>query len=508
MNTYNDNKNNNTKNTTSDERARWEAFQRDFQKSQAQRAQQTSNPREFQQPQRNNRFQQNHNNNFQQPYSRSNSRPVSTTNEPTQRHKSSSNNKTTRRRKKTPISAYLMRFLVFILLPLLIIWGVFTFISGLFNDSSSDTETVSTEITETVPSEILVPEEPSNKVSLLAVGDNVIHERLFTYADKNKGESNDGTYDFLPSYQYMNDQISAADIAFINQETIIGGDEIGPAGYPAFNTPEQMAADLSTLGFDVVNGASNHSLDKGYSALANSIDIWNQYEDVSFIGLYDSPESNNTIPIIERNGIRFAFLAYTFSLNGAELDMPNDYCVKLFDEEVITQDVQKAKEISDVVIASAHWGVENDYTLNSLQTGYAQLFADLEVDLVIGHHPHVIQPLEWIEGKNKNQTLVAYSLGNFLSTMETVDTQLQGMLSLDFVKKEEDVTIENVVWTPLINHFGDGTFNVRPLHDYTDELNASHLILADQCPNAIETFTKKTEEIIGSEFTIDPLLYE
>ena len=507
MNTNNDNKNSNTKNTNSDERARWEAFQRDFQKSQAQRAQQRNNPRESQQ-QRNNHSHHNHDNGFQQPYSRSGSRPISTRNEPTPRHKSSSNSNAKHRHKKTPISAYLMRVLVFLLLPCLIIWVGFHFISGLFNDSPSDTETAATEVTETVPSDSPVPEAPSNKISLLAVGDNIIHERLFTYADESKGAPADRLYDFLPCYQYMEDKIAAADIAFINQETIIGGDAIEPAGYPAFNTPEQMAADLSTLGFDVVNGASNHSLDKGYPAVENSIDIWNQYEDVSFIGLYNSPESYNTIPVIERNGIRFAFLSYTFSLNGAELDMPNDYCVKLFDEDVITQDVQKAKEISDVVIASAHWGVENDYTLNSLQTSYAQLFADLEVDLVIGHHPHFIQPLEWIEGKNKNQTLVAYSLGNFLSTMETVDTQLQGMLSLDFVKKEEDVTIENVVWTPLINHFGDGTFNVRPLHDYTSELNASHLVLAEQCPNAIETFTKKTEEIIGTEFTIDPLLYE
>ena len=107
----------------------------------------------------------------------------------------------------------------------------------------------------------------------------------------------------------------------------------------------------------------------------------------------------------------------------------------LEDTAAIKADVQKAKEQADVIIVSAHWGDENEAEVTAKQQEYAQLFADLGVDLVIGTHPHIIQPVTWVNGQSGNKTLIAYSLGNFLSTMETQDTQLEGMLSLNFIKK-------------------------------------------------------------------------
>lgn len=343
--------------------------------------------------------------------------------------------------------------------------------------------------------------DEKNRVSFLAVGDNIGHERVYTYADANAGTVGDGKYDFQPSYSKMKERIKKADLAFINQESIIGGDSLGISGYPAFNSPEQLASDLIDTGFDVINGASNHSLDKGFAGIKNAAAIWRSFENIIYVGTYDSQEDADTIRVIERNGITFSLLSYTYGTNGYTL--PNTYCVPLFDRDKITNDVAKAKEISDVVIVSAHWGDEGESKLSEMQVSYAQLFADVGVDLVIGTHPHVIQPLEWVNGVNGNKTLVAYSLGNFLSTMETVDTQLEGMLSLDFVKKEGVVTIENIIWTPLVNHFGDGTFCVMPLKEYTDKLNATHYVLADQKPNAISYFTEKTKEIIGDDFKIE-----
>ncbi|MFI3208494.1 MAG: CapA family protein [Eubacteriales bacterium] len=404
-----------------------------------------------------------------------------------------------RRRRK----AYFFRgvFVASILLILLIFWLLISSLFKAFTNNDAE-ETLETDIITTEETESFEELIESNTVSFLAVGDNIGHERVFTYADENSGTTDDGEYDFLPSYTYMADYIADADLSFINQETIIGGDELGIYGYPAFNSPEQWASDLTTLGFDIVNASSNHSLDMGIDALENSLEIWSQYDEVLYAGVYDSEEDASTIRTIERNGITFSVISYTYSTNG--YDIPNDYCINLFDEESIREDVAAAKEVSDVVIVSAHWGDESIYELNSLQTEYAQLFADLEVDLVIGTHPHVIQSLEWITGENGNETLVAYSLGNFLSTMETVDTQLEGMLTLDFVKNDDgSVSIENVEWTALINHFGDGTFTVMPLSEYTDELNAVHYVLAEECPNAIETFQEITDEIIGNEFTIN-----
>lgn len=390
---------------------------------------------------------------------------------------------------------------IFALVVLLLFAGAFTLVSTLFRKIFSN-DAVEETTADTVIEEVIIEEETPNTVSFLAVGDNMGHERVYTYADENAGELDDGEYDFLPSYTYMADYIAEADLAFINQESIIGGDDLGISGYPAFNSPEQLAFDLVTLGFDIINASTNHSLDKGFIGIQNSLEIFSQFDDILYAGVYATEEEAAEISTIEKNGITFAVLSYTFDTNGYE--MPNDYCLNLFDEEEIRADVAAAKEVSDVIIVSAHWGTESSYELNSLQLEYAQLFADLEVDLVVGTHPHVIQSMEWITGENGNETLVAYSLGNFLSTMETVDTQLEGMLTLDFVQDEDgEVTIQNVEWTALINHFGDGTFNVRPLSEYTDELNAVHYVLADECPDAIETFREITDSIIGDEFTIN-----
>lgn len=416
-----------------------------------------------------------------------------------QRQSSRSNSRIPKRRRNEYYKALFFRFLFLILIPLLLISAIVGLCIRLFGNHEEEVEDVDAT---TVVTEELVEEE-DNTISFLAVGDNLIHERIFTYADECSGELDDGLYDFTSCYAYMADDIAEADISFVNQESIIGGDELGLYGYPAFNSPEQVAEDLVNLGFDMVNGATNHSMDMGITGVENTAEIWRQYEDdVLFSGIYDSQEDADTIRVMEQDGVTFALLSYTYGVN--DYTMPNDYCVSLFDEDKIREDVANAKEIADVVIVSAHWGTESEYEVTDEQREYAQLFADLEVDLVIGHHPHVIQSLEWVEGENENQTLVAYSLGNFFSTMETVDTQLEGMLTLDFVVGDDDeITIENVAWTPLVNHFDEEVFFMLPLSEYTEELNSEHYVLADECPDAITTFTEMTKDIIGDEFTIN-----
>ena len=147
------------------------------------------------------------------------------------------------------------------------------------------------------------------------------------------------------------------------------------------------------------------------------------------------------------------------------------------------------------------WGDENEAEVTAKQQEYAQLFADLGVDLVIGTHPHIIQPVTWVNGQSGNKTLIAYSLGNFLSTMETQDTQLEGMLSLNFIKKDAKIFIDDITWTPLINHFGDNTVEVYPLAKYPDDKLAKHFVLHDK-PNIIQQYKAKTRDVIGDKITI------
>jgi poly-gamma-glutamate synthesis protein (capsule biosynthesis protein) len=319
--------------------------------------------------------------------------------------------------------------------------------------------------------------EEEKVISFIGVGDNLIHDSIFRDA-----ELADGTYDFKFIYENVAEDIEEADIAFLNQETISAGDGYTYSGYPAFNTPPEIAQDMNDLGFDLVNGATNHALDYDYPGALNSLAVWNEQENVIYTGIYESQANRDEIRTIEREGVTFSFLTYTYGTNGIQPD--TSYRVAYFDEEQIRQDVANAKNVSDVVIVSAHWGDENTQEVNEMQRTYAQLFADLEVDVVIGTHPHILQPIEWVTGANQNQTLVVYSLGNFIAHSLTDYNTLGGMVTFDFIVADDDkVTVENVQFEPTVSHYVADPGNVEntrrdfkiyKLEDYSEELASGH----------------------------------
>lgn len=329
-------------------------------------------------------------------------------------------------------------------------------------------------------------EDPKNEnttVSFVGVGDNLIHEMIYKQADAAAGEMNDGKYDFTEMYTHVKKDIQKADLAYIDQESIVGGDALGISGYPTFNTPADIAKNVADTGFDIVNTANNHCLDKYQEGIDYSHEIWAKQKGIITAGTYTSQKDRDTIRTIKRKGITFSFLAYTYGTNGIE--PPNPYSVAYFDEDRIRKDVKKAKQLSDVVIVSAHWGDENVSAPTEFQKKYAKLFADLGVDVVVGEHPHVIQPVTWMDGKDGNKTLVIYSLGNFLNGMLDVNNVLGGMIRFDFVKdaKSSEISIQNVKWEPLITHYtGDAAdimntrknFTVYKLSDYSEELAEQH----------------------------------
>lgn len=380
-------------------------------------------------------------------------------------------------------------------------------LSGCATSGSEDSEQTSSEVVSTNESSVELENQSTEekRVSFMGVGDNLIHTGIFEEA-----QLEDGTFDFKPMFENVSADIEAADLAFINQETLLGGDEFGFSGYPAFNTPSDMAENLNELGFDLVNGASNHSLDKGKKGVMNTLEIWDEQENMVFTGVFDSQEERDSIPVIERDGVTFSFLAYTYGTNGIEPDVA--YRLNYFEEALITQDIERAKEVSDFVIVSAHWGEEHMLEPNEFQKEYAQLFTDLGVDVVIGTHPHVIQPVEWMEGENGNQTLIVYSLGNFLSAMSTgtENNMLGGMISFDFVLTEEEKTIENVKWDGVVMHYkgtntdsGDSRrdFKIYQLDEYTKELANQHTLNSSQGKQlSKESLQQTTETIIDAEF--------
>lgn len=344
---------------------------------------------------------------------------------------------------------------------------------------------------------------PDARVSFVAVGDNLPETSIGAYADACAGEVGDSLYDYAPIYAAIKPYVESADLAYVKQETHLGGDDIGPRGWPSFNTTDAMADAIVDTGFDLIASASNHSYDWGYyGAVEHSREVWNQ-KPVAFTGTASSEEEAAQIAVVERNGISFALLDYTYGVNGYTRDSLPSYAVNFIDEARIESDVARAREEADVVLVAMHWGTENLMEADAEQQRLAQLLADLEVDVVLGSHPHVIGPLAWVEGASGNRTLVAYSLGNFLSNHEApaMENELGGMLSCDFVREDGEVSIENVAWTPLVNHTEDGSFAVHALKDYTPELAARHTLFADR-DDPIGELERITESVIGDEFAI------
>lgn len=334
-------------------------------------------------------------------------------------------------------------------------------------------------------------------VSFLACPDNIIHPSVFYDAIDRAAESNgvkpsykdlhNADYDFSPIYEYVAEMIETADIAYLNQETLVGGESGRITGYPCFNSPRAIADTVVGLGFDVVNVAHNHMLDSGNTKYLDNCNSVFKSLNVEVIGYYPDKESLNNITVIERKGIKVAFLSYTYGTNGIKLPSSSNAVIPYFNKDLIKTQVGLAKQIADITIVSCHWGVENTYKPNSMQNDYARYMCELGVDVVLGMHPHVIQPMEWMISENGGKTLVVYSLGNFISGMQAANNMLAGMLSLNIVKDgiSGAVTVEAPFFIPTVTHYvatpgkmsndtGFRDFKIYLLEDYSEELAAKH----------------------------------
>ena len=335
---------------------------------------------------------------------------------------------------------------------------------------------------ESVSSAEEIPEPPEDIISeatFLAVGDNLIHDVIYYQAAR---RTDDGSYDFLPVYEQIRDKISAADIAYINQETPMAG-SLEPSTYPMFNTPPEMAEDLSDLGFDVINIANNHMLDKGVQGLSETIELLRNTDGISaVIGAYDDPEGYGEPVIVEKNDIKFGFVGFTQHTNGLRLPKDNANMIIYTDntDEMYLR-IQELKAASDVVIVSVHWGDEGYNLPNDYQCELARQFADWGVDIVIGTHPHVLQPIEYLSGENGSETLVFYSLGNFVSAQIDPANLIGGIAEITVRKNH--TTGEVSVFAPELNfvitQYGTGFSDLHlvDLEDYTEQQAAQHGIV-------------------------------
>lgn len=347
------------------------------------------------------------------------------------------------------------------------------------------------------------PTPAPRQVTLLAVGDDLVHGSTLE-----GGLQEDGTYDFNGFYRHLTDEISAADIAIINQETILGGDQFKYSGYPTFNTPDAMGHAIVNAGFDVVLHATNHTMDKKDKGVEHCLEFWKTtYPDITVLGIYESKEAQDTVTVVEKNGIRIAMLNYTYGLNGIKIPEGKEHLVTLLtwsNRDYIRSQIRQAKEISDFVIVFPHWGTEYKYEPDKNQIAWTTIFAEEGVDLVIGAHPHVLEPVEWIDRPDGGKMLVFYSLGNFISGQIEAPRLLGGMANVTITETPEGTfEITHCSVTPVVTHYseqvGDGTYSTYRLSEYTEELLQLHGIhkRAEYTVFTLEDTWKLAREILG-----------
>lgn len=345
-------------------------------------------------------------------------------------------------------------------------------------------------------------------VSLVMVGDILLHTPV-----AESGVQEDGSYNFDALFANVKGEIEAADLALVNQEVIIGGEELGVSGYPSFNAPYELGDALTAAGFDVVLHATNHTLDQGKKGVKNCLSFWkNHYPDMAVLGINASQEEQDNIYVYEQDGIRIAILNYTYGTNGVPLPSDMPFAVNLLEEEKVAADIEKAREQADFIVVCPHWGTEYQLTPSAEQERWTKIFAENGVDLVIGTHPHVIEPIAWISdeneagqkdgGGNQNGMLVYYSLGNFVnwtaSSGEGIANRMVGGMAEVTIGKDANGNAFIVEYgvEPLVCHVTEGANGVTTylLSDYTKELAAENAILAQD-----DAFSREYCETLGEE---------
>ena len=327
--------------------------------------------------------------------------------------------------------------------------------------------------------------------SVIAVGDNLYHSKLYE-----SGEYDSGVWNYDHIYTHVLDQIQAADVAMIDQETVFAPSHDAVSSYPSFATPQEVGDAIIKAGFNVVESATNHADDYGYDYLKSTLDFWStNYPDIPVLGIHATQEDADTVKTKEVNGIKIAFLDYTYGTNNSGLGDGYDYMLDIFDKDKITAMIQKAKQVSDCIIFVAHWGTEDETMPNEFEKQWAAFLMQQGVDVIIGGHPHVLQPYGQLSDDQGHSTTVFYSLGNFVSTQQELPELLEGMASFTIQKStlngKSTIQILSPEVKPMVMHYNhdSGEYGPYMLDDYTEELAASHSV----------------RNLIGDEFTLENL---
>lgn len=337
----------------------------------------------------------------------------------------------------------------------------------------------------------LPPEEKAVSVTIRAVGDNLMHSPIFKSCKTEDG------YDFDSLYTHIIPYIQEADIAAINQETIFVDAAQAFSGYPSFGTPSQVGDSIAKAGFNLVTHATNHTYDRGYNALMYTMNFWDGYEEITVLGINESEEEQQKITVWEKDGLRIAMLNFTYGLNGYVLPSDKQYLVNLLDNKELNEALlKKAEESADITVVFVHFGTEYTHTPTAEQKNEVEFLVGNGADVIIGGHPHVIQPVTEHISENGNRAVVFYSLGNFLSNQSGTDKILGGMANVTITKDKGKTYVEAYEMLPTVTHAENGLYTAYMLSDYTDELAKKHR----RCPGlTVERIQNLYDKVMAIE---------
>lgn len=301
----------------------------------------------------------------------------------------------------------------------------------------------------------------TEKLTIGGIGDILIHDTVYQDA------FNGNQYNFNPIFENVKTILESPDVLTANQESMLGGIGIGVSSYPMFNSPHEVADALVNTGVDIVSLANNHTLDKGERGILSATDYLNSIG-LPHVGSFLNEEDRQKLRILTKNGIKLAFLSYTYGTNGIPVPDGKDFLVNLISRDIMSEEIGRAKKEADVVIMSIHWGNEYQRIPTNEQKDLANFLANEGVDIIFGSHPHVLQPMEWIVREDGRKTFVIYSLGNFISGQVRDYKDIGGMATVEITKHVTEtgkrIELSNPVFYPtFVSSQSRTNYRVVPL---------------------------------------------
>lgn len=386
---------------------------------------------------------------------------------------------------------FILLFLIFVLCLLVLIKSDFFNSTNVILDSSVESETVEEKV-------------ESINFTMTAIGDTLCHNTQYWDAYNSSTKQ----YDFSYVYDDIKDYTSSADITIGSLETTFAGEDRGYSNYPVFNSPDSLATGLKDIGVDVISLAGNHALDYGYSGICRTIDVLDNVG-ISHLGTYKSAEDQDKILIKDVKGVKIAFINYTYGTNGIPVPSDKPYCLNLIDKDLISKQIKQAKEQNvDMIVACMHWGTEYKTSANDEQKELADFLFKSGVDIILGNHPHVLEPMEkktiTLDDGSTKDVFVVYALGNFTADQRAEITRDSAILNLDITKDSDGkILINKVSYVPIYMYKNSAAkvhkFKILDIEKSIANYDSGDTSIGSSVYSNLKVQLQKIRDILGDE---------